>query len=117
MKKLVLAYILCSAIVSAQQPKWANSEAWLKLQPFMTVKQVQTLLGDPVDREVSMIAQQWYYQEKAIRVDGKVTERPACGFLRFKLFKAHPVTRRRFSQPVFAVTEFTGIIKDPWYRF
>ena len=48
MKKGVVLYLLavCTAAI-AQPPKWTDREVWrLKLQPYMTVQQVQTLLGD-----------------------------------------------------------------------
>ena len=91
MKQLVVACILlCTALASAQSPKWTDREAWkLKLQLYMTMQQVQSLLGDPVDREVSKIVQIWYYDKCPVRDGGKVVERPATGIVRFSLVKCY----------------------------
>ncbi len=107
MKQVALACIsLCAAIATAQ-PKWTDAEVWrLKLQPYMTVRQVQSLLGDPVDREVSKIAQIWYYEKGPVREGGRVIERPTTGIVRFNLTKTNPFTKQRLPQPVFVVTDF-----------
>jgi hypothetical protein len=64
---LVCIVLLCSA-ASAQAPKWTNVDNWrLKLEPYMTTHQVRLLLGEPIDREVSMIAQIWYYEKGPTR--------------------------------------------------
>jgi len=48
MKQLALACILLCAAMATAQPKWTDAEAWrLKLQPYMTARQVQLLLPDP----------------------------------------------------------------------
>ncbi len=107
MKQLALACILLGAALASAQPKWTDAEAWrLKLQPHMTMRQVQFLLGDPVDREVSTIAQVWYCEKGPVREGGKVVERPTTGFVRFHLVKLDPVTKRRLRQPVFVVGKF-----------
>ena len=89
MKQLALACILlCAALATAQSPKWTDREAWrVKLQLYMTMQQVQFLLGDPVDREVSKIAQIWYYDKCPVRDGGKVVERSVTGIVRFSLVK------------------------------
>lgn len=109
MKKLILIYIVffCAAVTSAQNPKWTNPNVWkLQLQKYMTAVQVQSLLGDPVDREISAIAMQWYYQQGPTRLNGKVTERPTLGVVKFKMVKINPITNQRLPQPLFAVFEF-----------
>ena len=53
----------------------------------MTMPQVHSLLGDPVDREVSKIAQIWYYDKCPVRDGGKVVERSVTGIVRFSLVK------------------------------
>ena len=72
MKQLALACILlCAALATAQSPKWTDREAWrVKLQLYMTMQQVHFLLGDPVGREVSKIAQIWYYKKGPVRDGG-----------------------------------------------
>lgn len=48
MKQLALTCILLCAALAAAQPKWTVAEAWrLKLQPYMTARQVQLLLPAP----------------------------------------------------------------------
>ena len=97
MKKVILVYIVlfCTTITSAQNPKWTEPNAWkLQLQQYMTAVQVQAILGDPIDREISAIALQWYYQQGPTRVNGKVTERPTLGVVKFKMVKINPITNR-----------------------
>ena len=107
MKQLALACILLCAAMATAQPKWTDAEAWrLKLQPNMTARQVQLLLGEPVDREVSQIAQIWYYEKAPVREGGKVVDRPTTGIVRFRLVKVDPTTKRRLRQPVFVVGKF-----------
>ncbi len=104
---LTCIILLCSA-ASAQQPKWTNVENWrLKLEPYMTTSRVRLLLGDPIDREVSRLAQIWYYEKGPTREAGKVVKRPTSGIVRFERQKTVPRTNRTPSQPTFIVISFT----------
>ena len=109
MRTSILACIvlLCSA-ASAQVPKWTNVDNWrLKLNPYMTTRQVKLLLGEPIDREVSTIAQIWYYEKGPTRQDGKVVKRPTRGIVRFARQKTVGRTNRTPPAPTFVVVSFT----------
>lgn len=105
-KTLAVACIIHTCLVTAvaDPPKWAEPQAWrLRLQKYMTPVEVQTILGDPIDREVSNIAMIWYYQQGPTRVESKVTQRPKIGTVKFNLINI----RNRLIPPVYAVTDFT----------
>ncbi len=109
MKTLTLTYIvlLCSAAL-AQSPKWTSVDNWrLKLEPYMTTPQVRLLLGEPIDREVSRLAQIWYYEKGPTREAGKVVKRPTSGIVRFERQKTVPRTNRTPPAPTFIVISFT----------
>lgn len=100
-KILAAAFIIntCLMTASADPPKWTNPQNWrLQLQQNMTAFQVQSILGDPADREISNIAMIWYYQDTPTRVNGKVTERPKQGTVKFSINKVWRV---------YAVSKFT----------
>ena len=73
----------------------------------MTTRQVRLLLGEPIDREVSRLAQIWYYEKGPTRQAGKVVKRPTCGIVRFERQKTVPRTNRTPSAPTFIVISFT----------
>ncbi len=104
---LTCIVLLCSA-ASAQSPKWTNVDNWrLKLEPYMTTHQVRLLLGEPIDREVSPLAQIWYYEKGPTRQAGKVVERPTRGIVRFERQKAVVRTNRTPpAAPTFVVVSF-----------
>jgi len=105
---LICIVLLCSA-ASAQAPKWTDARNWrLKLEPYMTTRQVRLLLGEPIDREVSTIAQIWYYEKGPTRQAGKVVKRPNRGIVRFERQKTIPRTNRTPAPaPTFVVVSFT----------
>ena len=73
----------------------------------MTTRQVRLLLGEPIDREVSTIAQIWYYEKGPTRQAGKVIERPTRGIVRFKRKKTVRRTNRTPpASPTFVVASF-----------
>lgn len=73
----------------------------------MTTRQVRLLLGEPIDREVSTIAQIWYYGKGPTRQGGKVIERPTRGIVRFKRQKTVGRTNRTPAPaPTFVVVSF-----------
>ena len=77
------------------------------MAPYMTTHQVRLLLGEPIDREVSRLAQIWYYEKGPTRQAGKVVKRPTCGIVRFERQKTVPRTNRTPPAPTFIVVSFT----------
>lgn len=107
-KGLILCFVvMCAAAVMAQTSKWRNGEVWKKgLDKGMTEQEVRSVLGDPVDIEDNLITKIWHYRAKCRRVDGRVTERPESGYVKFQRFSIDPVTHRSLPEPVFMTVEF-----------
>ena len=82
-------------------PKWTDPEPWQhKLQKGMREGVVRIILGNPADKETTSSAMVWYYQECPTRNNGRVTDRPSCGIVKFRRPKTDRANRRK---PFFTV--------------
>ena len=111
MRKFIPAILFCLILTAAgatqqggaeKAEKWAQVDLWRhKLRPGMTNADVFAVLGKPKDSEIIRRIMTWYFQEPIERIDAKVTNRPQCGFVKFRS------TRLRGSrQPVFLVSDW-----------
>jgi hypothetical protein len=87
----ILLFLMLTAVSEARQggvrkaEKWAQVDLWRhQLRTGMTEADVFAVLGKPKDSEIIRRIMTWYFQEPVERIDGKVTNRPQCGIVRFR---------------------------------
>ena len=104
---LLLCPLQAVGTVAQSQPEWANQDLWcLQLQPQMTENYVRSILGEPADQEATSVAKIWYYHQCPTRVDGKVTDRPSRGIVRFRLIRTDLGTGEKLPSPYFALIDW-----------
>jgi len=111
MRKLIPAILLCLILAVAtateqgggeKAEKWTQVDLWrYQLKPGMTEQNVFAVLGEPKDMEIIRRIKTWYFQAPIERIDGKVTNRPECGIIRFR-----STTVRGMRQPIFQVIDW-----------
>ena len=106
MRKITLTHLLILGVITAvtvakTMPKWTDPEPWRqKLKRGMRESAVRIILGNPADKETTSSAMVWYYQECPTRINGRVTDRPSCGIVKFRKPKTDRANRRK---PIFTV--------------